>query len=287
MSYLKIRVLKMNKFIMQLSLRNHQLTSYVDALKNVGAEYDFYSIYSGTNMIDNLPDNFVDNSFIAFASIKGLRLSKELKPEYFGSEELFKRHASTYETAFFYEDADKFDQKYYKHLGLPLLNGNSIVIDLADNLDRTFETEVFIKPTSDLKGYVGGIIPVGTTIYDFIMTSSYMPHWKSESSLIAEIKDIHSEYRFFVVGDRVITGSRYILNKEVDPSTDIPKEVQNKAIELAKVYQPDKVFTMDLALLNNGAIEIVEYNCFNGSGTYLAPLEELMKELMLLDLKGG
>lgn len=166
-----------------------------------------------------------------------------------------------------------------------MLNGESTIINLADNLNKTFDREVFIKPTSDLKGYIGGIIPVGTTIYDFLMRSSYMPHWKSEPTLIAEVKDIHSEYRFFVVGDRVVTGSRYILNKEVNPSVNIPKEVADKAVELAKVYAPDKVFTMDLALLNNGSIEIVEYNCFNGSGTYLAPLEELMKELMTLNIK--
>lgn len=275
----------MNKFILQLSLRNHQLMSYADALKKVGAEFSFYSIYNETKLIDNLPDDFGDSSYIAFASIKALKLSKELKPENFGGEALFQKYAGTYKRAFFYEDGDKFDQQYYKNLGLPLLNGESTIINLADNLDKTFDREVFIKPTSDLKGYIGGIIPVGTTIYDFLMRSSYMPHWKSEPTLIAEVKDIHSEYRFFVVGDRVVTGSRYILNKEVNPSVDIPKEVADKAVELAKVYAPDKVFTMDLALLNNGSIEIVEYNCFNGSGTYLAPLEELMKELMTLNIK--
>lgn len=275
----------MNKFILQLSLRNHQLVSYIDALKKVGAEFSFYSIYNETKLIDNLPEDFGESSYIAFASIKALKLSKELKPENFGSEFMFQKCASTYERAFFYEDGDKFDQQYYKNLGLPLLNGESTIINLADNLDTTFDREVFIKPTSDLKGYIGGIIPVGTTIYDFLMSSSYMPHWKSEPTLIAEVKEIHSEYRFFVVGDRVITGSRYMLNKEVNPSVDIPKEVADKAVELAKIYSPDKVFTMDLALLNNGSIEIVEYNCFNGSGTYLAPLEELMKELMTLNIK--
>lgn len=274
----------MNKFILQLSLRNHQLMSYADALKKVGAEFSFYSIYNETKLIDNLPDDFGDSSYIAFASIKALKLSKELKPENFGGESLFQKYAGTYKRAFFYEDGDKFDQQYYKNLGLPLLNGESTIINLADNLETTFDREVFIKPTSDLKGYIGGIIPVGTTIHDFLMRSSYMPHWKSEPTLIAEVKDIHSEYRFFVVGDRVVTGSRYILNKEVNPSVDIPREVADKAVELAKIYSPDKVFTMDLALLNNGSIEIVEYNCFNGSGTYLAPLDELMKELMTLKI---
>lgn len=274
----------MNKFILQLSMKDHQLKNYINALRKIGAEYHLYSIYKETDLIDNLPEDFVDNNYIAFAAIKALRLSKHLDENSFGSQELYNKYASTYESAFFYDNADKFDQKYYKNLGLPLLNSGSTIIDLADNLDTTFDREVFIKPTSDLKGYIGGIIPVGTNIYDFIMKSSYMPHWMSEPSLIAEVKNIHSEYRFFVVGDRVITGSRYMLNKQVLPAIEIPEEVKLKAIELAKLYQPDRVFTMDLALLENGAIEIVEYNCFNGSGTYLAPLEELMLEISHIKL---
>lgn len=56
------------------------------------------------------------------------------------------------------------------------------------------------------------------------------------------------------------------------------------ALILAKKYKPSKVFTMDIGLLKNGDIEIVEYNCFNGSGTYAAPLEDLIIELMKIKL---
>lgn len=53
----------------------------------------------------------------------------------------------------------------------------------------------------------------------------------------------------------------------------------------AKLYNPNRVFTMDLALLKNGSIEIVEYNCFNGSGTYDADLDNLVDVLSKFEIK--
>jgi hypothetical protein len=273
----------MNKFTIQLSLKNHQIENYVNALKNVGAKYSFFSLYSDTNLIDNLPLDFKDGNYITFAAIKALKLSRDLKPEFFENIDCYNLYKETYYKSFFYDD-NLFDQKNYKNLDLPMINKNCEIISLKDNLDRTFEIEKFIKPTSDLKGFVGGIIKPGVSIEDFILNSARMPDWINEVSLISDIKEIHSEYRFFVVNNKVITGSRYMLNKEVLPSEIIPESVLSKAHELAKAYTPERVFTMDLGLLSNGEIEIVEYNCFNGSGTYYAPLEELMLELMNLEL---
>lgn len=274
---------KMNKFNIQLSLKNHQIENYVNALKNVGGSYSFFSLYSDTNLIDNLPLDFKDGNYITLAAIKALKLSRSLKPEFFENTNFYNLYKETYYKSFFYDDL-LFDQKNYKNLDLPMINKNCEIISLHDNLDRTFDKEKFIKPTSDLKGFVGGIIKPGESIQEFILNSVRMPDWIDEISLISDIKDIHSEYRFFVVNNKVITGSRYMLNKEVSPSEIIPEIVLSKAHELAKFYTPAKVFTMDLGLLSNGDIEIVEYNCFNGSGTYYAPLEELMIELMNLEI---
>lgn len=274
----------MNSFIIQLSLRQQTLERYITSFRRMNANYHLFSLYSETDLIDNLPEDFTANNYIALASIKGLKLSRQLKETNFNSVEEFKNYKSTYETAFFYKDGQRFDQKYYKHLGLPLLNSNSKIVDLNEYLDTKFDKDVFIKPTSDLKGFVGGILKAGTTMGEFIDKTSRMPHWELEPTLIADVKKIHSEYRFFVVGDEVITGSRYMYKTQVIPSTEIPNSIWSAAHVYAKKYQPDRVFTMDLALLENGDIEIVEYNCFNGSGVYHAPLDELVKRLMEIDI---
>lgn len=273
----------MNKFNIQLSLRNHQIESYVTALKNVGAKYSFFSIYNDTNLIDNLPDDFKEGGYISFAAIKALKLSLNMSPENFGDIDYYNLYKDTYCKSFFY-DKFLFDQKNYTNLDLPMINKDCQIINLEENLNTKFDREIFIKPTSDLKAFVGGILKPGETIKAFIENTARMPEWIKEPTLIGEVKDIHSEYRFFVVDDNVITGSRYMLNREVSPDIHIPEAVSSMALVLAKKYKPSKVFTMDLGLLKNGDIEIVEYNCFNGSGTYSAPLEELIMELMKIKL---
>ena len=264
----------MRNFIVQLSLRNHQIERFVEAFKKVDAKYSFFSIYADINTVENLPDNFGDKnqSFFAFAGIKAVKISLNPNIENFGSEENFNLYKDNYTNSFLYKDKDKFDQQYYNKLNLPLLNGNSKVINLADNLQLSFEKDMFIKPTSDLKGFTAGIIKAGETVQDYIKTTSRQTDWIKEPTLIGEVKDSHSEYRFFVVDGVILASSRYMLDKVVSVSKIIPDEVMAAAEKLKTIYMPDRGYTMDLALLNNGKIEIVEYNCINGSGTYDADL---------------
>lgn len=274
----------MNKFAIQLSLKNHQIENYVKSFKRHNLDYTFFSVYSDNDLIENLPEIYGYNPFISLASIKGLKISQNLTENNFNSLEDFKLFANNFKKSFFY-DIEKFDQKYYKNLELPLLNKESEIINLECNLKRTFEEDIFIKPTSDLKGFVGGILRKGETIEEFIKKSSRMPNWIKEPSLISKVKDIHSEYRFFIVDNEIVASSRYMLEKSVIPSKDIPEEVMIIAPKYAKLYNPNRVFTMDLALLKNGSIEIVEYNCFNGSGTYDAVLDNLVDVLSKIKIK--
>ncbi len=274
----------MNKFAVQLSLKNHQIENYVKSFKKHNLEYTFFSVYSDNDLIENLPESYGFNPFISLASIKGLKISQNLTEKNFNSLEDFNLFGNNFKKSFFY-DIEKFDQKYYKNLDIPLLNKESEIINLKDNLKRKFEEDVFVKPTSDLKAFVGGVLKAGETIEELIKRSSRMPHWMEEPTLISKVKDIHSEYRFFVVDNKVVASSRYMLEKSVIPSKDIPEEVMIIAPKYAKLYNPNRVFTMDLALLKNGSIEIVEYNCFNGSGTYDADLDNLVDVLSKIEIK--
>lgn len=264
----------MRDFIVQLSLRNHQIERFVEAFKKVGANYSFFSVYADINSIENLPENFgdKDQSFFAFAGIKAVKISMNPQAENFASIEDYLKFKDNFSNAFFYKDKDRFDQQFYNKLDLPFLNKNSKVINLNENLNTKFEKDMFIKPTSDLKGFTAGIIEAGTTVEEYIQKTSRQIDWINEPTLVGEIKDIHSEYRFFVVDGIILASSRYMLNKVVSVSKEIPDEVMIAAEKLKTMYMPDRGYTMDLALLNNGDIEIVEYNCINGSGTYDADL---------------
>lgn len=274
----------MNKFSLQLSLRPQTLDKYVEALRASNISHDFFSVYADCNQIGNFPEGFENGNYISLAGIKAVKISCEPKEENFFSKEEFEKYSKSYQKSFFYKSKEKFDQNYYVNLGLPLINQNSLFLTLEDNLQRTFEKDMFIKPTSDLKGFNGGIIKAGETIAEYMEKTTRQIEWIKELSLVSPLKEIKSEYRFFVVDGEVITGSRYMIDGIVSTSPIIPEEVLKKAQELAPKYQPDNVFTMDLGLLKNGEIEIVEYNCFNGSGVYDADVKMLVNILSKLDL---
>jgi hypothetical protein len=276
----------MNQFLIQLSLKSYQIQRHVEALKKVGADYSFFSVYSDCDKVANFPEQLATKNFISLAGIKALKISCNPQIEHFLNEEEYLNFATQYKKSFFYKDKDKFDQNYYNNLdiSLPLVNKDALYFDLNKELYKVFEEDMFIKPSSDLKGFTAGIIKQGQSIFDYIHTTSRQKDWMDELVLISPLKKIHSEYRFFIVNKEVVASSRYRLMNESATSPIIPKEVLNKAHELSKLYQPDKVFTMDLALLENENIEIMEYNCFNGSGTYKANLEDLFNQLMELNL---
>lgn len=276
----------MNQFLIQLSLKAYQIERHIEALKKIGASYSFFSVYSDFNKVGNFPEDLSYNNYISLAGIKALKISMNPEIENFNTDEEYYNFSNNYKKSFFYKDKNKFDQNYYSNLDidLPLVNKGAQYLDIENNLNKTFEKDMFIKPSSDLKGFTAGIIKANQTIEEYIQTTSRQENWRDEKILISNLKNIHSEYRFFVVGQEVVAFSRYRLDNESATSPNIPKEVLDKAQELSKLYQPDKVFTMDLALLKTGEIEIMEYNCFNGSGTYKANLEDLFNQLIRINL---
>lgn len=271
----------MNHFNIQLSLKDIQLKKYIHGLKKLNLNFSFFSVFSDSDKISHLPQF---ENYISLAGIKALKISQNLNQDNFDSFEEFQQQKEKFKNSFFYTNSLYFDQSYYGLLGLPILNDKSQYMSLKENLYLSFEEDKFIKPSSDLKGFIGGIIPKGTTIENFLKTTTLLPNYLDETILIANVKKIHSEYRFFVINNEVITGSQYKKEDKVETSILIPEEVQTAAENYSKIYTPDQVFVMDLALLNNGIIEIVEYNCFNGSGCYDADMTlvfDILKDIPL------
>lgn len=276
----------MNNFLIQLSLKSYQIERYIDALKRIGAKYSFFSVYSDCDKVANFPEDYNHQDYISLAGIKALKISMNPIIDNFINEKEYHSFSKNFKKSFFYKDKNKFDQNYYANLdiNLPLVNKEAKFLNIKENLNKSFSQEMFIKPSSDLKGFTAGIIQPNQTIKDYIYTTSRQASWLEETILVSPIKSIHSEYRFFIIDREVVASSRYRLMNESATSPIIPKEVLEKAHELSKLYQPDRVFTMDLALLENEKIEIMEYNCFNGSGTYKANLEDLFHKLIRINL---
>jgi hypothetical protein len=145
---------------------------------------------------------------------------------------------------------------------------------VKNNLGLSFSKDMFIKPSRDQKAFNPGILEAGTTVESFIKSQHYEEFFLDEVLIVAPVKEIYSEYRFFVVDGSVITGSMYKMNGKLLIKEDVPPLILDCAKEYAKLYHPDKVFTMDLADTPEG-IKIVEYNCWNASGLYATDSQKI------------
>lgn len=171
-----------------------------------------------------------------------------------------------------YYDFEKFDQAFYGKLDLPLLNHNAIYIPIKDNLKTYFDHDKFIKPSRDLKAFDAGILKAGQTVEDFILSKKRQNFFMEELLVVSDVLDIASEYRFFIVDDKVVAGSGYRYNNVVKEDANVPDYLYRIANEYKDLYKPADIFTMDLALLKDNSVKIIEYNCFNCSGVYLCDL---------------
>jgi hypothetical protein len=186
-----------------------------------------------------------------------------LSPEQLACNEQFVQRLKD---AVFY-DVHHFDQAYYSTLDLPLLNTGAKLYEMTEHLDTRFNQDMFIKPSRDLKAFDAGILPQGTSLQEYVLSGKHQKIYLEEKALIAPVKVITAEYRFFVVEGEVVTGSQYRLGGMGVLNASIPSNIMDAAREYAKLYQPHDVFTMDLAQTPDG-ISIVEYNCWNASGLY-------------------
>lgn len=274
-------------WLIQSGLLDHTLHAIKKALDHTKSEYTFCGFtveghFTGLNY-----DDFKKHEkFISMSYIKALRYTTTgvTSREYLTdsahlSDDEIQNVLKKIEDSYFYKNPDNFDQSKTLHLNLPFLNSEALFVPIVDNMELTFSEPKFVKPSTDAKAFNGGILDVGVSLRDFILTMPRQDYWDKEIALISPLQDIHSEYRFFVYKDEVITGSRYILNKIVDVSEVIPKDVYDAAERYAKLFHPDEVYTLDIALMSNGEYKIVEYNAFNCSGVYLADLNKLFARL--------
>ena len=255
------------------STTNLDLTE--ETLNRLDIPYQLFGISKLINYVINL-ENILknpDEQFIIRGGTSLLSLLskidnlKEINPNLSEEQLIYsQQYISNLKNGIFYDEKN-FDQSFYGSLNLPLLNNDCQNLPIKDFLNQSFDKDVFIKPSRDQKAFNAGILEKGYTIKDFIFSQIHEAFYIDEIAIIAPLKEIYSEYRFFVVNQDVITGSQYRLNNQLFVSEYIPDNILQAAKEYAKLYQPHDIFTMDLADTKEG-IKIVEYNCWNASGLY-------------------
>lgn len=270
------------KWLIQSSGINFQhYNSVCQTLLNLNYKINDFGIIDKTltnleNILDD-SDNYVFRGSTRLLTLfNNIENITELNP-YLSKEQITKSNLKKLKKGINY-DVDLFDQKKYGNLNLPLLNDKAYYFEIKDNLKRTFQQDMFIKPSRDLKAFNGGILEKGITIEEFIKANHYQSFYLEETAILANIEEIFEEYRFFIIDGEVITGSMYKKDNKLFLDNFIPEEILKTAKEYAKLYKPSDIFVMDLAKTKKW-IKIVEYNCWNSSGVYNCNLNKLFSEI--------
>ncbi len=194
----------------------------------------------------------------------------------------------TMRTGLFYE-RQKFDQDLYRKSRIlsskqALLNHDARIMRMGDILYEEMPYDVFMKPTEDLKLFKGGIVEGGWSLFKHVTagladSEFFLKESEDKKVVVAQLKDITHEWRFFVVDKHVIACSQYMHHGRIKYNSHVPDFVQEAAERMCTYYAPAYAFTMDLCLTGEAEIKIVEYNCINCSGLYHADVTALAHRL--------
>lgn len=153
-------------------------------------------------------------------------------------------------------------------------------IGLLKDLETNFEN-VFFRPLDTNKLVNGQIL----TNDEFQKIQKNLKLRETEFS-ISKIQNIKSESRFFIVENKIITSSNYIIENELDISHQVTNEKYQFVQKILKDY-PDigSSFVIDICQLADGNLKIVEFNDIQASGLYSGSAYDLITAFNKLQIK--
>lgn len=134
----------------------------------------------------------------------------------------------------------------------------------SDNLVWS-EEEYFIRPLNDDKAFNGGIYNANTFKY-------------KGDIVVAKLKHISKEHRFFVIDGQIVTASLYKMNGSLSTSPVIDEGAMQFAQAMIKKFDFPG-FVIDIATVDN-QYKIMELNCLNAAGFYDINLYKFVNSVM-------
>lgn len=272
--------------LIQFSIAPNRLASIVQACNQCAIDYQFFSYYRESQKIDDLPPDIINGNFFTFCNIQPMLYALKRQKSYYKNPEDHDKYNNSFIDSFYGDTFDGFEQEFIfnaiekKEIApLPMLNADSRIVDLQSIDDNyIFKQPLFIKPNSAFKPFIGGVTNIGESFKDFL-TRKQIGSNKDIKIMMSPVKNIHSEYRFFVYNGLVVGQSSYIQQHQFNTSAPVPQQVLSQAHRIAMQYQPAPSFTLDLCLLDNGEVLIVEYNHISASGNYNCDVSNLIKNI--------
>lgn len=185
---------------------------------------------------------------------------------------------------------------YFNHFGQHLLNQNYAFITIKELLRQkdfyysifgNSNDEIFVRPNSGFKQFTGTVVGRSRMSLETLGYGYY--HEDPSLMVIASgAKQISREWRVVVGDKKVITGSQYKIDCELEVSADFPKEVEEFAQSIIpEDWEPDRLFVMDICESEN-KLSLLELNSFSCSGLYdcdLGKIVEMTSKIALEEWK--
>lgn len=169
--------------------------------------------------------------------------------------------------------------KYYKD---NLLNYDSEIIKFGDDVTKDY---FFARPCADNKTFTGKVFTNdGWCKFkdDFFKIGAESSLTSETEIQISSVKDITKEFRFWIVGGKVITGSLYRMGNWIRRSDIVDDGALYFCQKMVDVYQIADAFVIDICevLINNKPeYKIIELGCINSAGFYMANMPKLIEAI--------
>lgn len=173
---------------------------------------------------------------------------------------------------------------YAQHVerwGKNMLNSDAVFCTFTKALDQVQQRGVcFIRPTVDSKFFAGMI----TDPEEFgVWHKKVVDLGEDDGSglrgstevMISEPKNIHSEYRVWVVDGVAVTASLYKRGGRPLFNPYVEADVFTFATQRAQEWAPARAYVMDIGRTGNGLF-IIETNTINSAGLYCADVCKLV-----------
>lgn len=219
-----------------------------------------------TDILDE--DGWFSTPVVCYGSIGFLKLWQRFKP---------------YVVPGFYYNDKVFDYSNYSSVyGDMMLNNDFIMLPYGEVVRRVrslISSRFFIRPNVVTKSFPGRVIDFDDIAETPEALNQYEHIKDDEICIIAPVKPITHESRHVIVNGEVITASTYRSNDVLDIRIDVhPKSVELAEIVAKNKWQPDKVYVVDIAFINDYNVsKIIEFNTFSCSGLYACDTRKIVK----------
>ena len=247
-----------------------------DIFDDLNIEYQItkYNTTSSFNNIAPFCDEpkFKENDcVVAYGSIEFIKNLNYYKKDYIPSSYL--EDKSLYCSIYI----PKLPKKTYlneQYIMIPFL-------EFKNNSSRFYKlfntNNLFIRPDSSLKIFTGTTISISDFDYEINTLEKLTSVSDSTLILISPVLKIKKEYRFVICNRKVIASSLYKKNDILTVVEGAPNHVSFISQSMAEnPWQPDLVYTCDVAELETGEVKIIELNSFSSSGLYACNLKDII-----------